>query len=616
NGNRISRPKNHIKVDTRIVRQFKSSNSIYIILPDYGIMVINTADPSLLALDGDRFVREADLRDRLDILIRLVEVSSLAYLGTLKGKKGAELLWRKEAHLRRAYADLADKEKKFRDLYENAPIAYFSMDESGVIFQCNRQAETLSGFSRDELIGKTTGALFTDPEVARSTFLEIRESLKDGSPVKDLELKLTRRNGESIWVSLSIDAVMDKGGQIRELRAMALDISRRRTLEKQLVHAQKMEAIGTLARGIAHDFNNVLSPVSGYAQMLLMDEGRSSEETDNIRVILECTRHAKDLVNQILTFSRQKEHRLVLVRAGETVLESMGLLRSCLPSSIDITTKIDPECGYIMADPVQLHQVIMNLATNAFHAMADRGGRLEVGLVRQCVQKGEAEEKDIPPGSYVCLSVGDSGPGIDPAVLPKIFEPYYTTKKEGKGSGVGLSVVHGVVEAHSGHIRVTSTLGEGTCFSIYLPVCRKQGEAYTYIDQPQTAEIETGSETILLVDDDVRVAFLHTRILERLGYTVKRFTRSRKALDAFGESSADIDLVITDYTMPEMDGLELAAEVRRLDSGIPVLVCTGLGDHMETDEETRDTVAGFIGKPVDIRQMAALVRRTLDSSAP
>ncbi len=611
-GTWISKPKTHIKVDTRIVKQFKSTNSIYIILPDYGIMVINTADEALLELQGDTFVREDDLRQRLDVLIRLVETSSLAYLGQLTGRKSADLLWRKEEHLRKAYADLADNERKYRDLYENAPNAYFSMDADGVISQCNRQAEHLSGFFRKDLTGKTAYHLFGDQQDADGKFKGIWETLINGVPVKDLELRMTRKDGNSHWVSLSIDAIRGKDGRIREMRAMALDISKRKTLEKQLFHAQKMEAIGNLARGIAHDFNNVLSPVSGYAQMLLMDEDRDEQEKERIQIILDCTRHAKDLVNQILTFSRQKEHQFMLIKAADAVEDSMALVRSFLPATIKINTVINPDCGYIMADPIQLHQVIMNLITNSFHAM-ETGGTLEVTMSRQSICPGHPDTEGMTTGAYVRLAISDTGDGIDDAVLPKIFEPYFTTKEDGKGSGIGLSVVHGIVQGHGGDIRVFSTKGQGTRFNVYFPVCKKHGQEYEGQSEADELVIVEGTESILLVDDDVKVAFMLTRILERLGYTVTCFTVSADALEAYAASPQSFDLVITDYTMPDMDGFELAREICAVDPDQPILLCTGLGDHIDTRQDTGQCVAGFLSKPVEIKQLSALIRKNLDS---
>ncbi|MEH0021554.1 MAG: ATP-binding protein [Desulfobacter sp.] len=615
NGHRISKPKTHIKVDLRIVRQFKSSNSIYIILPDYGIMVINTADKDLLALENDAFVREDDLRHRLDMLIRLVEASSLAYLGQLKGRKGAELLWRKEEHLRKAYADLAESEGKYRDLYENAPNAYLSITPEGTILRCNRQAEHLSGFSRQELVGKNAYDMDGDRQAAAKNFDTILETLEQGRRVKDLELRIIRKDGKSIWISLCVDAVRDKAGMVREMRAMALDISERKALENQLFHAQKMEAIGTLARGIAHDFNNVLSPVSGYAQMLLLDANLNDEEKEQIQVILDCARHAKALVSRILTFSRQQDQKHVRIKVGDALAESMVLVRSFLPSTIKVNTRINRYCGYIMVDPVQFHQVIMNLATNSYHAMGT-GGTLEVSAARQAVAPGDPDPDGIGTGDYVCITVSDTGDGIDDAVMSKIFEPYFTTKAEGEGSGIGLSVVHGIVKGHGGEIRVSSVPGQGTCFRILLPVFKTKGGSrssreHEKKDAPAMAQ---GTESVLLVDDDSKIIALHTRILERLGYRVTCFKTSPEALDAYREDPGAYDLVITDYTMPDMDGFELARKICAVDPAQPVMVCTGLGDHINLRKEAAGCVAGFVRKPVDIKRFSVLIRETMDKA--
>ena len=608
NGQRISKPKNHIKVDTRIVRHFKSSNSIYIILPDYGIMVINTADRRLVEVQGDAFVCEADLRERLDMLIHLVERSSLAYLGRLKGRTGAELLWRKEAHLRKAYTDLYESEKKYRDLYENAPTAYFSLTPEGQIYQCNQKAVEISGFEKQDLIGKSTYDLFASQAEAEESFRFIWDTLGKGMPVKDLEVQMAQQSGESVWVILSIDAIRGLDGRIEEMRATALDISQRKTLERQLFQAQKMEAIGTLARGIAHDFNNVLSPVSGYAQMLLMDGGRDEEERGRLQTILDCTRHAKELVNQILTFSRQREHQLVLVKACDTLKESMVLVRSFLPATIQIETRIDNDCGYIMADPIQFHQVIMNLVTNSYHAMESGSGTLTVDLKK--IQVGAKDSENLRPGAYVRLKIEDTGGGIDPDLLPKIFEPYFTTKEDGKGSGIGLSVVHGIVKGHGGEIRVSSEPGTGSCFTIFFPVCsRHEGGEECRPTAP--GEILAGDESILLVDDDTTVAYMHTSLLERLGYRVTCLTRSLDALELFSGRPDAFDLVITDYTMPDLDGLSLAKKICSIRPEQKILLCTGLGDDVAENREQPRCVAGLISKPVELQALSALIRKIL-----
>jgi PAS domain S-box-containing protein len=599
-------------VDTRIVKHFNSSNSIYIYLPDYGILVINTADTALLATGGGGFVREKELLGRLDILIKLVESSSLAYLGQLTGKKGARLLWRKEQHLRKTSQELIENEKNYRDLYENAPIAYITMDPEGRILKCNQKAEILSGYTRDELVNQRAAPLFLESASLGSHIADIGNRLVNDDGVKDMELQMRPKNGVPLWVSVSVDGIRDKTGRIVELRAMVMDISGRKSLEKQLFQAQKMEAVGTLAGGIAHDFNNILSPISGYTEMMLMDMGAEDSNKEFLTIVLECVNHAKKLVNQILTFSKQKEHELIPLNLGDAVRESMALVRSFLPATIRVNLDIDPACGHIQADPVQIHQVIMNLVTNAFHAMEENGGVLDISL---------GEEKNIEAmfpeavgqgqgTNFVRLSVKDTGMGIDPAILDKIFDPYFSTKKEGKGSGIGLSVVHGVVESHNGYIRVRANGDKGSCFDLYFPVCQKR-----LVIQPekrQDLSIKTGNESILLVDDDEKVGIMETHMLQKLGYTVTCLNGSLAAKAAFKEDSARFDLVITDMTMPDLTGIQLANELQSIQPNVPVILCTGFGDTIKKNHSDLPFIRGFLKKPVGIRDLSHMVRRVLD----
>ncbi|MCP3875106.1 MAG: PAS domain S-box protein, partial [Desulfobacteraceae bacterium] len=356
-GNSIEKPKDAIKVDYEIVKHFNSRNSIYIYLPDYGILVINTANVDLLETKGSKFVRQEELTQRLDVLIKLVETSSLVSLGQLTGKKGSRLLWRKERHLRKTSHELIENEMKYRDLYENAPIAYISMNPKGEILKCNKKAEVLSGYEENDLIGQNANDFFVEQKKTARGAMDMWGTLAGGEAIKDHELQIKPKKGKSIWVSLSIEGVKDKLGKIIELRAMAVDISQRKGLEKQLFQAQKMEAIGTLAGGIAHDFNNILSPISGYTEMLLMDVKKDDPEKKQLEVILDCAKHAKELVSQILTFSKQKEYEYKIISAEEVIKESMSLLRSFLSATIKINIKIENKCGYILADPVQIHQV-------------------------------------------------------------------------------------------------------------------------------------------------------------------------------------------------------------------------------------------------------------------
>ncbi|MCF6247488.1 MAG: PAS domain S-box protein, partial [Desulfobacula sp.] len=431
-GNAFVRHENAIKVDAGIMRHFKSINSIYIYLPDYGVLVINTVGTQLLELKDKVFVNETELKKRLDGLIQLVEMASLAYLGQLTGKKGAQLLWRKEKHLRETSHELIENERRYRDLYENAPIAYISLDPFGAILKCNKKAELISGYESRQLIGQNILDLFIQDDNEKKRLSEIFNNLLRGMVLNETELQIILKDGTLLWVSLSVDAIKNTKDLIVELRMMILDISSRKSLEKQLIQSQKMEAIGTLASGIAHDFNNILSPISGYSEMLLMDMEKQDPRRKNLDIILDCVKHAKDLVSQILTFSMQKEHSLEVLDVSQAVKDSMILVRSFLPATIKLNIDIDPSCKTIFADPIQLHQVIMNLVANAYHAMKDgANGNLDI------IVKNANGLIPFVPGvtagnqGYVCLSVKDTGTGIKKEVLGKIFEPYFSTRDEG-----------------------------------------------------------------------------------------------------------------------------------------------------------------------------------------
>jgi len=470
NGTIISEPDIKVKVDLNIIKHFQAKNYVSIYIPDYGILVVITADPDLMDRIESGFVREKELKEKFDILIRLVEIASLAALGRLKGRRGAHLLLRKEQQLRQTSLELVENEKKYRDLYENAPIAYFSVDPQRVITKCNHNASKLSGYGKEELTGLSIMDLYVNDDGETITPDQVRSILEQDGSMRDVEMKFKHKNQENIWVSISLDAVRNKFDEIVETRVMAVDISKRKGLEKQLLQAQKMEAIGILAKGIAHDFNNILAPISGYAEMLLMDiDDKEPKRREHLQSIYDCALSAKGLANQMLTFSEQKDNEFKLLQPNVLVQDALALARSFLPATIEIREKINEKCSLLMVDPMQVHQVLMNLISNAYHAMEEKRGVLDV-LLDEIMIKEDNMIFPLKPGIYVYLRIADTGPGIPPAVLERIFDPFFTTKKNGKGSGIGLSVVHGIIQSHKGYINVKSKEGEGTCFEVYFPV--------------------------------------------------------------------------------------------------------------------------------------------------
>lgn len=380
-------------------------------------------------------------------------------------------------------------------------------------------------------------------------------------------------------------------------------------LEKMLLQSQKMEAIGTLAGGIAHDFNNILFPILGNTEMLLEDLPRESPLQKPLDEIYKATLRARELIRQILTFSRREDPKVAQIRIQPVLKEALTLIRSSIPSSIEIKHHISKRCGAVTADSTQIHQVVMNLATNAFHAMEQTGGRLSLTLKE--IQLGESEGKalGLAPGLFACLTVADTGIGMDNKLIRKIFDPFFTTKEVSRVTGMGLAVIHGIVKSIGGGIRVHSEPGKGTRFDVYLPVVKilpGQGPS-----QPNQ-EVLKGSEHILLVDDEQAIVLVEEKMLSRMGYTVSPFTRSLDALAAFQRAPETFDLVITDMTMPEMSGDELAAQMALIRPDIPILLCTGLDQQMFNGENTNPAIKAAIMKPIVMKDFSTKIRELLD----
>ncbi len=387
---------------------------------------------------------------------------------------------------------------------------------------------------------------------------------------------------------------------------------RNREIEAQLRQAHKLEAIGTLAGGIAHDFNNILAPIIGYTEMALGDIPEASPTRQDLEQVLVAARRARDLVKQIVAFSRfSHEQQRVPVNIDTVVQNALKLLRATIPSSIEI--KADIHKGMALADATQIHQLVLNLCTNAAHAIGERGV-IEVKLTRLDLKENERLPHSLSglrPGPYLELSISDTGHGMDAATLERIFDPYFTTKEVGKGSGLGLAIVRGIVKRHEGAVWVRSEPGKGSIFHVCIPAvesCRPEwGTSQT------SGRLPRGGERILLVDDESMVVDLGSRILAQLGYKVESRLKALEALHLFRSSPHAFGLVITDYTMPDMTGTELASEILRIRPDIPIILCTGFSEKV-TEKTAREAgIAEFVMKPLDRHHLARLVRSVLDS---
>jgi PAS domain S-box-containing protein len=402
--------------------------------------------------------------------------------------------------------------------------------------------------------------------------------------------------------------VTDKGGIVSGCVHVVRDITEHRKLEEQLLQAQKMDAIGNLAGGIAHDFNNILAPIIGYSEIALAVTDPDNPVREDIRQILSAANRAKDLTMQILTFSRRTTYEPRPIKIQTILKEALKLLRSTIPSTIVIEENIGMDCLAIMADPTHIHQIVMNLCTNAYQAMLSTGGSLCVSLENVELEPGHGE---LEPGPYILLEVKDTGPGIPKQIVNRIFEPYFTTKDKGGGTGLGLSVVHGIVKRCKGDITVHSEPGNGTVFKIQLPVIVSET-----IQEPAgkiNAPLPSGNERILLVDDEKIILDIMEKMLRHLGYRVSVFTGSEQALTAFNGAPDHYDLIISDMTMPGMTGDRLAENVFKARPDMPIILCTGYSPLISEEKARRMGVRGLLSKPVQIDTLAFSVRNALDN---
>jgi PAS domain S-box-containing protein len=526
-----------------------------------------------------------------------------------------------QGNLKNNLTDLIESEKKYRDIFENAMEGFFQSSPGGQFLSVNPAFAKMMGYeSSQEVIDKIT-------DIASQYYVDIEDRrryqqlLQASGKVENYEFRAQRKDGSEIWVSNSTRAHFDQEGRVTRYDGIVQDISARKQaeaerekLEGQLRHAQKMESIGTLAGGIAHDFNNILSPLIGFAEMIQEDLPQNSPEQESIAEVLQAAFRARDLVKQILAFSRQGDQTLKPVRLQLILGEALKLLKSSLPKTIDIQVDINSDCGMVVADEGQIHQVIMNLVTNAYHAMQESGGQLSVALE-------EIEIEYFPlgtgfvallPGKYARLKVMDTGKGIQKEMMGKIFDPYFSTKETGKGTGLGLSIVQGIVKICKGDIHVYSEPDKGTQIHVYLPIIKKE----TKKDSPDPSEpIQGGTERILLVDDEPAIIKMEQQVLERLGYHVTSWVGSMEALNSFKADPDKFDLIITDMTMPNMTGIQLSNEIKAIRPDIPVIICTGFSDQINQENSRELGIQGYVLKPVIQREIAAMIRDVLAISS-
>jgi len=509
-----------------------------------------------------------------------------------------------------AEAALRNSELNYRELVQSANSIIMRMDTEGKVIFFNNYAQKFFGYDRDEIIGKNVIGTIVPPR-DRAGF-DMSAMIKDigTHPERYVanENENIRRNGEHVRIAWMNKAIEDDDGRVREILCVGIDVTEKWQLEKRLAQSQKMEAIGTLAGGIAHDFNNILSAIIGYTELTLIDLPPESSVRNNLKQVLKAGSRAKELVQQILTYSRQKERERQPVKMNLVVNEALKLLRASLPSTIQMHNSIQSNLA-VMSDPTNIHQVIMNLCTNAAYAMQKDGGLLEVSLSDVELDEDFAKQHPgITPGKFVELTVSDTGHGMTPEVLDRIFDPFFTTKKKGEGTGMGLAVVHGIVKSHGGALTVESYPEKGTVFKAFIPAIESE-----WVPQNESADLMvTGSEHILFVDDEAFQADIAQKMLSRLGYRLTTRTSSTGALELFRQSPQEFDLVITDMTMPHMPGDVLARELIAIRPDIPIIVCTGYSDRIDGEIADRIGIRQLVMKPVVMKEIAQTIRRVLD----
>ncbi|MHC1728850.1 MAG: PAS domain S-box protein [Syntrophobacteraceae bacterium] len=507
------------------------------------------------------------------------------------------------------------REQVLGDIIRNASVGIKIGHPDGAIVPLNTAMVNITGYSAEELKTTDWSNLITPPEWRENEQACLAELRRTGRPVT-YEKEYIRKDGSRVPVQLVVHGMFDAGGNQDRYIAFVTDISirkaaeyERRNMETRIRQAQKMEAIGTLAGGIAHDFNNILSAIIGYTEMGLNKTPEESPLRHFLEQVLKGSSRATDLVGQILTFSRQTEEKHGPMLVGPIIKEALKLLRASIPSTIEIRHQIPVTSqNMIMGDATQIHQVIMNLCTNAAHAMREHGGTLEVELTDVDLSEPDrAFQFQLEPGRYLCLKVSDTGHGMDEDTMQRIFDPFFTTKSREEGTGMGLAVVHGIVESCGGTITVQSKPGVGSSFSVYFPVAVSSDTER----RVESKEAPGGKGIILFVDDEESLVKLARLMLESLGYSVVAKTSSLEALEAFRSEPDRFDLIITDFTMPRMTGIELAKQIWRIRADMPIILCTGYTELIHDKSITELGFRELVHKPILRHRMAQAIKRSL-----
>ena len=516
--------------------------------------------------------------------------------------------------LKEAEKAFCESEEKYKELANSLPQVVYEMDANGIITFANRNAFKFFGYTQDDFDKGLNALHMLIPEDRDRAFENILRRF-NGEEFDGQEYTALKKDGNTFPIVVHVNPVIRNNNPMG-LRGIIIDITDRKQseeekkkLEVQLQQAQKMESIGTLAGGIAHDFNNILGIIIGNTELALDDVFKQDRVHSNLEEILTAGQRAKDVVKQLLSFARKTELQQKPIKLIPVVKDSIKFLRSMIPTNIDIRQDFLAIDETIYADPTQIHQVMINLCTNAFHAMQETGGILGIKIEKCSLkEQSDAPHPDLLPGSYVKLTVSDTGQGIHPEIKDRIFDPYFTTKEVGKGTGMGLSVVHGIVNNYGGTISVESEVGKGAVFYIYFPSVEEE----TVIQTETIEEIPKGNERILFVDDDKSLTYVAQYRLQRLGYQVETKNNPIEALELFRTNPYQFDLVITDMAMPQMTGDLMMKEILKIRPDTPIILCTGFSEKIDGKKAKEIGAAEYVEKPIDKQNFAIKIRSVLD----
>jgi PAS domain S-box-containing protein len=532
-------------------------------------------------------------------------------LQVFAARAGAEL------ERKRAQEALQKSQERYRVLYDEAPLMYFTVDAHLRILSVNKFGANMLGYTNEELVGMSA-MIVVDPDDQEIFCREIEACFTSMNQASQKIFRKVKKDGTRLWVRETSRSIVGPNQQQMLLLACE-DITEQKRVEgalekseKQLQHTQKMEAIGTLAGGIAHDFNNILGAILGYSELALAQAKKEPKLISYLEEVLTAGNRAKELVKQILAFSRRSDHEREAVDLNAIVQEALSLVRATLPTTIEIRSTLAMDPAVVFADPTQIHQVIMNLCANAEQAMREHGGLLILTVTSIEVRENSTQAfPELKPGTYLQLTIQDSGKGMPRQVLERIFEPFFTTKSSGEGTGLGLAVVHGIIVGHGGHIAVSSVVGQGATFTILLP----RLDVVLPAQSVKTMEWPKGRGKVLFVDDEEVLARWGEQVLTHLGYTVVTTTNPHEAVELFHKQPDQFDVVVTDQTMPTMSGEALAKSLLEIRHDIPIIVCTGFSHTMSAEKANQLGLKGFLMKPVNGVVLAKTLQKVLQDRA-